>query len=330
VAAVGIALVVGMQGAPTPEYDGEFAAGSAEYAALAPAPVPAPASTQEPPAEAPTPAANVYCDEGKWVEDGACVGCPLGLKFIQGNNFFMNALGRSVTIGYDYCFGIGETSNPTYSKLTKQSPSSNNGYTYPVENVTFDEALEFANARSADENLRPCYLGGQIDLSCNGYRLPSEAEWEFAAKTSTAWQPLLPGQDGAPWTWENAYGSSQVSSIPSRQKTQPNPWGIYDTLGNVAEYVTKMEGCSTDAGVFVTAPTSTPAESGGNVVVRGGSVKDSYVGAQVSERITIEGGGQWRYPWLGIRIVRNIPATLPSPQVIAGMCSSGVGTIAMP
>jgi len=335
VAAVGIALVVGMRGARSSHDDDaaadynltETAAPAAEPAAAAPAP-PAAAPAHEAQAAPPQPS----CGDGKWMENGTCTGCPVGLTFIKGSTFQMetSAYGQKVTIGYDYCFGIGETSNPTYSKLTNLYPSMNAAADHSVENVTFDEAKAFANARSADENFRPCYFGGRLDLTCDGFRLPSEAEWEFAAKTTVPWQPLSPGDSGAPWTLENAYGNTQISSHGKRRKTVPNPWGIYDALGNVAEYVTKMEGCNTNAGIFVTAPTSSPAESGGNVVVRGGSVAHSYLQARVDERIPIEGGGQRPYPWLGIRVVKNIPSSLPSAQKISATCNSPVTTVAMP
>lgn len=107
------------------------------------------------------------------------------------------------------------------------------------------EALQFCNALSAIEGLNPAYdfyQPGRVkwDPSANGYRLPSEAEWEYACRagTTTAFQSgdIVNGAcsesnlDLVGWYCGNSVGRHEVA-----EKT-PNAWGSYDMHGNVAEY----------------------------------------------------------------------------------------------
>jgi formylglycine-generating enzyme required for sulfatase activity len=110
---------------------------------------------------------------------------------------------------------------------------------YPVENVSWLDAVRFCNALSQREGVAPFYkIDGDLvhvpDWSGAGYRLPTEAEWEYACRAGTTTTYSF-GDDEkalADYAW---YGNPDGSTHPVGQK-QPNAWGLYDTHGNVWEW----------------------------------------------------------------------------------------------
>lgn len=102
------------------------------------------------------------------------------------------------------------------------------GDSLPVDQVSFPKAINYCNKLSEKEGLNPCYDNkGICDLTANGYRLPTEAEWEYAAQ-SFAELPLIE----CAWYKNN----SNETTHPVSQK-QENDFGLYDMLGNVYEWV---------------------------------------------------------------------------------------------
>lgn len=123
-----------------------------------------------------------------------------------------------------------------YAEVTGLWPSSGVGQNCPVETVSWVDAIIFCNKLSELEGLPKRYdlgIDGEninaIEKS-NGYRLPNEAEWEFACRAGT--NTVRYGElDDIAWYKENTDGSIH----PVGQK-EPNTWGLYDMLGNAWEW----------------------------------------------------------------------------------------------
>jgi formylglycine-generating enzyme required for sulfatase activity len=123
-----------------------------------------------------------------------------------------------------------------YFAITNESPSVFKGNKHPVENVSWIDAINFCNELSMKSGLENCYSimnGGEevrIISESNGYRLPSEAEWEYACRAGT--NKVRYGEiDRIAWYVENSEGTTHDVG-----NKEPNEWGLYDMLGNVWEW----------------------------------------------------------------------------------------------
>lgn len=123
-----------------------------------------------------------------------------------------------------------------YYAVTNQSPHSIDGNRKPAVNISWNDAIRFCNLLSRKAGLKECYSisNGGESIRChweaNGYRLPAEAEWQYACKAGTVGYRY--GElDKIAWYNENSGdGTHDVGT------KEPNAWGLYDMLGNVWEW----------------------------------------------------------------------------------------------
>ncbi|MEU2056609.1 formylglycine-generating enzyme family protein [Streptomyces bungoensis] len=179
-----------------------------------------------------------------------------------------------------------------YAQVTGRRPSSAQGDRLPVEGVSWADAVRFCNALSRREGLTPAYRlpadgeTAEWDTRADGYRLPTEAEWEHACRAGST-GPRYGRLDEVAWY----QGNSQGRSHPVGGK-RPNAWGLYDMLGNVWDWCWDVY----DAEVY-----------GAYRVLRGGGWADEHWSCRASVRRRSH--PTFRIDDVGFRVARSaLPA----------------------
>jgi len=161
---------------------------------------------------------------------------------------------HQVTIGKAFYMGSYEVTQAQWRAVMGSNPSNFKGDDLPVEEVSWDDVQEFIKKLNAKE-------------STDKYRLPSEAEWEYACRTGTTTRYSFGDSDSnlGEYAWYSDNSGGQTHPVGQKK---PNPWGLYDMHGNVWEWVQDVSHRSYDG-----APTdgSAWAGSGSDHVLRGGS-----------------------------------------------------------
>ena len=108
----------------------------------------------------------------------------------------------------------------------------------PVERVRWRDAKVYCNERSLLEKLKPCYNEKTPDFDCdyaaNGYRLPTEAEWEYACRAGTHGSYDFGSEDKLrQFAWFAGNAADKTHAVGEKK---PNRWGIFDLYGNVSEW----------------------------------------------------------------------------------------------
>lgn len=189
-------------------------------------------------------------------------------------------------------FAIGKypVTQALYQKVMGTNPSYFQDKTNPVENVYWYDAVEFCNRLSEKDGLEPCYSRIKdnkikCDFSKNGYRLPTEDEWEFAAKG---------GNKSRGYTYSGSDDLDEVGWYKGNSrkthavgKKKPNELGIYDMSGNVWEWCNDLD-----------------VQDGGKCATRGASFNTNESCCSIFLRNP-------KYPYLsncecGFRIVRSM------------------------
>ncbi len=266
---------------------------------------------------------------------------PPGMVRVPGGSFMMGSpaseIGRKpdegppvpVVLVYPnrgLLFAARETSQAEWKRVMGSNPSRTTGDSLPVENVSWYDAVIYCNRMSLESGRTPCYsLGGLTDpdgwgsapasdsprwsgmvcdFSADGFRLPTEAEWEYACRAGTTTATAF--GNGLSAAQANINGAGPYGGAPAMPFIErtvpvggyaPNAWGLYDMHGNVLEW------CWDHYGDYASLDHTNPtgARNGEYRIARGGS----WIGAGVNARSAFRG----RFPptersyTIGFRIV---------------------------
>jgi formylglycine-generating enzyme required for sulfatase activity len=230
---------------------------------------------------------------------------------------------HDVILTHSFEISPNETSQTEHAVAMTYNPSSFNlcGGSCPVENVSWYEAVAYCNKLSTERGLELCYtcVGSGVSVTCSeasnysggsiyicpGYRLPTDAEWEYAYRagvTSAFYNGPITNCTTADANadaiaWYDA--TSGNTPHPVGQKLA-NSWGLYDMAGNVYEWCHDWYQANLGS-VQVTNPWG--AAAGSARVIRGGSYKNSAMSARAASRNSFSPSS--RHDSIGFRCVRT-------------------------
>jgi formylglycine-generating enzyme required for sulfatase activity len=232
---------------------------------------------------------------------------------------------HEVTLTGSFWLGVYEVSQVEFYSFLGYDPSVHDCADCPVTDITWHEAAKFANAVSDAAGLDRCYScsgsGGSVACSssgspydCEGYRLPTEAEWEYAARagTTSAFSnggDLVAGTEaqcttavvldnGEPLSDIALYCAIDAGYTEEVGSREANPWSLYDVHGAVWEWCHDWYDDYYVGGADPWGPTSGSAR-----VARGGSWYDSPRYLRSASRFRLDPGSA--HGFLGLRLARS-------------------------
>jgi formylglycine-generating enzyme required for sulfatase activity len=174
-----------------------------------------------------------------------------------------------VRITQSFYLGATPVTQGQYRAITDTNPSSFKGSDdLPVERVSWHEAVAFCNKLSEREGLKPFYqFGPGAQSGGEGYRLPTEAEWEYACRAGSQTRFSFGDDEASLGEYARFSGNAGSKTHPVGQK-RANGWGLYDMHGSVWEWC--EDGYKTD--YYQESPAADPLGPSGasDRVIRGG------------------------------------------------------------
>ncbi len=167
--------------------------------------------------------------------------CPSG-TFTMGHRDQDDNQPREETIERPFLLGETEITQELYEKVMGTNPSEFKNPQNPIEQVLWEDTILFCNELSRLQGLDLCYTKNsdeKYDWLCefkkNGYRLPTEKEWEYAAKagTNNEYAGTNKKEELFEYAWLDYNSRNQTHPVA---KKKPNEWGFYDMSGNVWEW----------------------------------------------------------------------------------------------
>ena len=194
---------------------------------------------------------------------------------------------HDVTLSEPFCIGVYEVTQEQYEAVMEANPSNFKGPKRPVEQVTWEQAVEFCKRLSEKENA--------------AYRLPTEAEWEYACRAGTETEFHWGDSFDTGYFWcgyNSARGSQEVG------KNKPNAWGLHDMSGNVWEWCADRY----DQGAYTAEERTDPRgpDEGSYRVVRGGSWYGTPEDCRAANRMRLS--PDTRMHTVGFRVCREVSA----------------------
>ncbi len=232
---------------------------------------------------------------------------PLEMRLIKAGEFIMGKDRHKVILSKNFYMGKYEITQAQWHAASGNPiPSISNSLDMPMSGINWYHCVQFCNKLSIMHDLMPVYneIDWTFDITANGFRLPTEAEWEYACRAGTQ-TPFYWGNDPIPRTEEiEKYANSSTYStrgIKSVGLLLPNAWGLFDMSGNLAEWCQDFF-----AGYSLYDQIDPTGAPGGEYrVLRGGSFQDdrsamySYHRVQKSPDALDETHG--------LRLVRSYP-----------------------
>ena len=231
-----------------------------------------------------------------------------GGVFTMGDADEIDATPHEVTISSFYIDKYLVTQGQ-YQEVMGDNPSRWKGQKNPVEQVRWSDGVRFCNKRSTMEGLTPCYdlEKWECNFAADGYRLPTEAEWEYACRAGTQGAYAM-GNDSsklADYAWFDKNSGGHPQPVGTKKA---NPWGLYDMCGNLWQWCNDFY----QVDYYQQSDKEDPRgpKAGDTKVVRGGCWKSSADSCKAGYRYNENPGYAdvcFGYDIYGFRCVRNVP-----------------------